>query len=268
MTLRIHSIDSEPFHSLAYHYAAKRGRTAQGRLPFLHGTIEDLPEDLDGIVVTADLQGIVLRRDSWEPRLLGLGVADELEVLSEFGDIPSPDRLGIVLAGDLYCIPDLSRRGGRGDVRPVWEAFAKCGRWVAGTAGNHDAFGPSEEWETFTSTDRIYYLDGETIDLDGLRTHGIAGIIGNPDRPFRYSEAEIEEALGLLAFETPDLLVLHDGPDAPDLQLLGNPVIRDSLSRWDEALVVRGHCHWDIPLAGLNRVQVLNVDSRVVVLTR
>ena len=49
--------------------------------------------------------------------------------------------IGVLLAGDLYTVPALDRRGGSGDVTAVWRAFGDEFSWVVGVAGNHDTFG-------------------------------------------------------------------------------------------------------------------------------
>jgi len=63
------------------------------------------------------------------------------------------------------------------------------------------------------------------------------------------------------------LVVLHGGPDVPELGRLGHPAIREALLEHPPTLVVCGHCHWKEPLATLaNGTQVVNVDSRLIVL--
>ena len=59
--------------------------------------------------------------------------------------------MGLLLCGDLYVRPALDARGGLGDVRPVWRAFARHFRWVAGVPGNHDAFGTPSERTAFAN---------------------------------------------------------------------------------------------------------------------
>ena len=66
----------------------------------------------------------------------------------------------------------------------------------------------------------------------------------------------------------PDILILHEGPNGPDAKLIGNQSIRAELATANELLVICGHSHWKVPMTTLfPGVQVLNVDSRVVVLT-
>ena len=66
-----------------------------------------------------------------------------------------------------------------------------------------------------------------------------------------------------------DLLILHDGPNVAGTHMPGWPSVRRILEAAPPALVIRGHDHWDDPVATLiNGTQVLNVEGRVVVLQR
>jgi hypothetical protein len=90
----------------------------------------------------------------------------------------------------------------------------------------------------------------------------------NRDRPHRRSDDEYLRVLGTLLEHEPDVLLMHDGPDAPAHRFRGSPLVRDVIEQCDcGTLVVRGHAHWPEPLAELaGGTQVLNVDARVVVL--
>ena len=71
----------------------------------------------------------------------------------------------------------------------------------------------------------------------------------------------------LVMHESPAATVKSDEPDAVDIELLGRPSVRAVLERSQPTLVICGHAYWRIPLATLsNGTQVLNVDSRVVIL--
>lgn len=180
--------------------------------------------------------------------------------------------MGVLLAGDLFARPQLDRRGGTGDVRDVWRAFAKNCKWIVGVAGNHDCFGekPSlPDFKNFCQEPRIHFLDGEVVELDGLRIGGLSGIIGPPRKPFRRTEECYVDELTRLAAKAPDIVVLHDGPDIPIANLRGSPSIRIALEQTRPFLVIRGHAHWDNPLIRLaNGGQVLNVDARLVMLVQ
>lgn len=240
-------------------------------LPLITARVTDLPTGLDAIIATADLQGHVRTpRDDGMPRLLGEHLAEELEVLAEVGEIPPLQNVGVILAGDLYARPQQDRRGGSGDVRSVWQAFADRCRWVVGVAGNHDMFGP--EWslpdlKEFMKRPKIHLLDGGFIELDGFRIGGLSGIIGNPKKPLRRLEQDFSAEVARLASLGSDILVMHDGPDVEATDLYGWASVRIALERSRPTFVIRGHAHWDNPLATLvNGTQVLNIDARVVVI--
>jgi hypothetical protein len=237
-------------------------------LPVLEGTVDALPDGVEALVVTSDLQGVELtRRPDATPRLLGEVVAERLAEHAAEGLLPPADRIGVILAGDLYGQPE--RRGGLGDVREVWQAFARRFRWVAGVAGNHDHFGDPGAQARFGREDRIHLLDEDAAQLDGLVVAGVGGIIGDPKRPFRRAEGDFLLATVNVLDLDPDLLVLHEGPDVPRTypEQVGNAQVRAAIGDRLGLLVVCGHRYWPEPLAQLpHGPQVLNVDHRVVVL--
>ena len=64
-----------------------------------------------------------------------------------------------------------------------------------------------------------------------------------------------------------DFLVMHDGPNIPGTNSIGSDCIRRAVERLGPDVVIRGHAYWQSPLAELpGRVQVLNVDSRIVLM--
>jgi len=277
--MKISRISETPFHTIAYEVVtAGAKRIVPATLPLLDAVVDHLPTGVEAIVVAADLQG---REPRWqaasspaatEPRLLGELLADELEVLSEIDALPALDKVGVILAGDMFAKPDLSGRGGKGDVRGVWHAFARECRWVVGVAGNHDAYTanpspPPPAQVVFDKEPGLHLLDGDCVDLDGMSVAGISGIVGNPRRPWRRDEPAFAAAVRKLASDAPEILVLHDGPDVADTDLRGWKSIRKAIESAPPQLVIRGHDHWTTPLGTLaNGSQVLNVDSRVVVL--
>jgi hypothetical protein len=274
--MRVLSIDAEPFDEIPAWNAAGRGEIEPVRVPILRGTVDSLPEGLDALVAAADLQALEPPTGPVPPRLLGEALAERLLRLADRGDVRAPGRTGVLLAGDLYTVPDLARRGGSGDVRSVWLAFAENFRWVAGVLGNHDEIGlRNRDLEKFARTPRVHILDGEVRGLDGVRVGGVAGIIGNPSRLNRQDPATFVEKIELTLAGGAHVLVLHEGPDALDTSgktLRGSADVRNALvgaKREQPPLIVCGHSWWPIPLVELaSGIQVLKVDARVVVLER
>ena len=187
--MEILSIDQSPFYELECEIVTLRRERKISHVPCFRAQVDGLPEGIDALIATSDLQGLEPpHRASGEPRLLGQVLADELEVLIELGEVPPLDRVGAILAGDLFARPRLDRRGGSGDVRGVWLALACRCRWVAGVAGNHDLFGPKPsvpDFQEFCGSPGVYFLDGEVVELDGLRIGGLSGVVGRPTRPWR-----------------------------------------------------------------------------------
>jgi len=271
--MRIKEIDHNPFHSIDFEEVATGHKRVTTTLPLTRAVCEDLPDGVEVIVTAADLQGreLITGRDC-PPRLLGEVLADELAVLSELGELPRLDKIGVILAGDLFARPELDRRGGSGDVRQVWNAFACRFRWVVGVAGNHDVFGPGwsiPHFEAFMKTPGVYFLDGDVVFVDGLTIAGVSGVVGNPRRPFRRSEEDLLAAVAGYLEHRPDVMVMHEGPDGASQDLPGVAAIREAIESRPRTLVVRGHAHWPQPLVILESdTQILNVDARVVILQR
>lgn len=267
--VRIVSLDRDPFHRVRFLNAAPRSRgrgVESSLLPVLRGTVDELPEALDALIVTSDLQGVVpSTARGGANALLGEELAYELAGLAEDRELPERDATGVLLAGDLYSAPGGNVRGASGDVREVWKAFDECFRWVAGVAGNHDFFGTESEQRRFAS--RHALLDGEVRTIDELRVGGVGYIMGRSAKPGRVEEHDFLASLELVCEQRPDVLVLHQGPNGASDQR-GDALVRDRIERSGPGLVVCGHVHWDEPLAELGSSQVLNVDARALVLTR
>jgi calcineurin-like phosphoesterase family protein len=261
MALRLLQSDVAPFHELVYLNAAPRGGTEVRRLSFERARVDGLPAELDAIIATSDLQGISPDPTTRESRLLGVAVAEELDDLAFDGVIPPTARIGIVLAGDLYSVPDANKRGGHGGVEPVWAAFADRFAWVVGVAGNHD------DMSAVARTERVLPIDTELVELDGLRVGGVALITGNPDKRGRRAEDDQLARIERVTRDDPELMILHEGP-AGDSHQPGNVFIRDLLQRRPVPLTICGHAHWDRPVADLGAGYVVNVDARVVILCR
>ncbi len=263
--MRILSIERHPFFELPYSSATGNGGVERKRFPLIRAKADQLPDGLDALLICSDLQGVIDSRIDGRhvPEQVGVALADSMYELCIAGELPPPERIGIALCGDLYTAPDLEKRGGCGDARPVWNAFANYFAWVVGVAGNHDAFGTSlSEHKAFSSQPGVHMLDGTTVNLGGVIFAGVGGIIGDANKPLRRSEKHFVRAVKDLLSQNPDVLLLHQGPDVPSHSLPGHEAVRGALHRAKISLVACGHVHWKTPLAELpGSIQVLNADS-------
>jgi len=259
--LQIVAIDDLLIREIHYLNASSRhAGTDVEALPVARGQLAaPLGDELDALIVCSDLQGVVPGPQG-RSELLGIQVAAVLEELAVDGQIPAAARTGVILAGDLYCVPAANRRGGYGDVTDVWVAFAERFAWVAGVAGNHDDVTGVGKLGA-----KVHLLDGELATPDGLRIGGVGGIIGNPRKPGRRSEDDQLRMLDRTIRHDVDILVLHEGPRGGDKQQ-GNDAIRAAIEAGAVGLTICGHEHWRVPLASHAHGQILNVDARVVVL--
>jgi len=67
--------------------------------------------------------------------------------------------------------------------------------------------------------------------------------------------------------QNPDILLLHQTPNNYVEEIEGDENITSIIENSNQTLVFCGHQHWERPLIELvNKTQVLNVDSRVVML--
>lgn len=206
--MKIVDIASRPFHELVYRNVAPNRELVDIGLPFLRAEVDELQAGLEALLVTGDLQGREKETaEVSQARLLGLRVADELDRLVKLQWIPPLAVTGTILVGDLYARENLDGRGGSGDVRDVWKAFARRCRWVAGVAGNHDLFGKSPgapDLNGFDGQTNAHFLDGDVIELDGLKLAGLSGVMGNPRKPFRRGDVDFLDAVSRLCNAGPD----------------------------------------------------------------
>ncbi|MCA9073180.1 MAG: metallophosphoesterase [Planctomycetaceae bacterium] len=268
--MRITSLNPNPIAEVPYLNAGRgAGDFYEDRLPILEGTVNALPEGVAAILATGDLQFRERFEDSTGGplRLLGEVLPDRLreEILPKF-DLPDGE-VGVCLAGDFYTVPALDSRGGSGDVTAVWEAFIEVFDWVAGVAGNHDTFGSSVKPRAWMQhLKNVHYLDGDCARRGELKLGGVGGIVGNRRKPQRKTESDYLKALESVLSQSPDILLMHDGPNGSEKQR-GSRSIRETIEQASPQLIIRGHAHWHDPLATLdNGTQVLNVDARLVVL--
>jgi hypothetical protein len=258
--MRVLSLEHEPFHAVRYAVGPSSSKGADSILPFHHGSVDGLPPGLDAVIAAADLQGFS-SASPCEP--LSMAVARALQRLQVSGILPGPDRIPCILAGDLHPRADV------GDVRGAWTSFAAMCRWVAGVAGNHDAFSESVTAAAARLGPEMTLLDDSVVERDGLRIGGVSRIIGTTGGPWVRSEREFCTVVAGIAGPGLDALVCHDGPIGSSPQQPGWPSVRRVLEAAPATLVIRGHDAWRSPLAVLdNGCQVLNVESRVVVLWR
>lgn len=261
--MRISAIEAAPLHVLPF-AASPSPNSARSALPFFRAFVDELPDSLDAILATADLQGFV----DVGGTSIGLGEAlpQVLEQLRSDGRLPAPERTAAILAGDLHG------RADEDDVLPVWLGIERACRWVAGVAGNHDRIGAlasrAAAQDALRGT-RAHCLDGSTVTLDGIRVGGLCGTIGPGAGTWLRCEEQYNNVLTSMLGERCDLLVLHDGPNVAGTNLPGWPSIRKALEAAPPVLLVRGHDHWPDQVHELsNGTQVLNVEGRVVVLQR
>lgn len=263
--LRIREISSTPVGEIFYRFAAPSGRSETERLEIILAKATGLPVALDGLLLTSDLQGVA---PSWKQggatALLGEVLCEQLCELADADLVPKPERMGVVLAGDLYSTPEADKRGASGDVAPVWSAFAREFAWVVGVAGNHDEFDVG--WNQLSGQDHVHILDGAEVVLDGFSVAGVSQIIGNPKKKGRRESTEQLKMIQTALCGKPDLLVLHEGPTGVVESQRGNPEISELLTSSFNGLVVCGHVHWEEPIATTEQWQSVNVDSRAIIL--
>jgi 3',5'-cyclic-AMP phosphodiesterase len=239
-------------------------------LPVLHGRCSGLPPELDAIVVTGDLQGLSpIPRNGSGPELAGAWVARELTHFSSGGCKIDPTRTGVLLTGGFHADPILKQRGSCGNVDSVWRAFAENYRWVLGVPGARDRFmGRSTVPEPALLGGGNLLAYG-VQEVDGLRVAGLGGIVAEAGGPWRLGISDYLARLESLIDEEPDLILLHEAPAGLGGSYTGRAEIRDLLIGRDvQVPVFFGHAFWLRPFLNLDTLQLVNVDSRVLLLTR
>jgi hypothetical protein len=232
------------------------------KLPIYSGEYKVNDKDLDLLIIASDLQGIAEEHGHYF--LLGEKLPSFLKILIEI-EYPNCKKIGVLLCGDLYT--SLEKRGASGDVRNVWKEFNKHFEWVVGVAGNHDRFGTHTEEEQFKSIQNIHLLHKNIVELNGLKIGGISGIIGRKDKVNRVDEVTFLKNVTRLSKQNLDFLLIHETPDFPVLNQIGNNKIRACIEKSDTTRICCGHCFWENSLVEFeNKSQVLNVDSKVILM--
>ncbi len=265
--MRLTTFSPDPIKTIPFWNAGRGGVGAVlDSLPVQHGRVDRLPEGFSALVVTSDLQG---REDqagspgqllgSFLPTILRETIHSELEIQEN-------SRIGALLAGDFYTHPTLEKRGGTGDVQNVWAAFAAAFDQVIGVPGNHDLFEGKPSPTLLPNGSN--FLDGSTAKMGDLVFAGLGGIIGNSGKPHRRTLETYLETLEHVLKKKPDILLMHEGPGGEDETQPGLPGLQKFLVTREISLVIRGHSHWPHPLAEIaGKLQILNVDARVLILT-
>ncbi|HEY0074775.1 MAG TPA: metallophosphoesterase [Abditibacteriaceae bacterium] len=251
--MKILDWNPQPLSVLSFRQAESGGRVGTALLEITTGFIDDLPDALEGLIVTSDLQGI-----GFDGHLLGELAAQEVANLCEAGLLPPANKLGVLLCGDFYASPEL-QRGVSGLVDAVWQAFQRRFRWVVGVSGNHDCFEQKPE----------SLLHGLIAEKDDLKVGGLGGVLGETGRGLQTSMREYERLLKNIMQQAPDILLLHAAPQLNEGGCLGDVALRHFLEKHRAPLTFCGHCHWPYPLQQLNaHTQICNVDGRVLVLLK
>ena len=195
---------------------------------------------------------------------MGEYVAEEIAILQEMGELPSFDLC--LLCGDFYDYPDLRKLGGTGDVTPALNALSHLAPKTLAVLGNHDQVVEADLRST------IKILDGHMVETAAFTVGGVSGIVGNPKRNNRKSEADFLKAIRTTFRQTNahcsnsrvDLLLLHQGPRGETAQEKRLISINQQLMTRSELLILFGHCHWDRAFYREGKNLFCNVDAKVI----
>lgn len=268
--MKILSISSKPFFKFPCVLVDEHQKSPKfSTLPLFHGIVDTLPSPLEGLLITSDLQAYT-QIEPFQQKLFGIHFAEQFAFLANGKRLPLAKDIGVLLAGDLYAVPELNQRGGAGDVEDVWYAFSKAFRWVLGVAGNHDLFeGEASFKKIEPHRKNIYPLHGTLIEKDQIRFAGISGIRGKPTKPWRYTTEEFQKWFQYLIGLEPEIFILHEGPEVEKEQFLSDPDFFKKIKKLEKApLFICGHHHWSLPLKTFaSKVQFLNVDFRAILFT-
>jgi len=203
-------------------------------------------------LAAADLQG---REKHDSNRLLGELAAEEIIALQELEVLPQFDFC--TLCGDFYDYPDLRKLGGTGDVTSAINALSETASKTYAVLGNHDEVQENE------LRPEVQILDGDVAKTDSFTIGGVSGVVGDPKRNNRKTEAEFLAAVQRCSNSRTDILLLHQGPEGPTEAERGLGAVNDVLKKRSNLLVMFGHCHWSQPFHSEGRNLFCNVDARI-----
>ncbi len=110
----------------------------------------------------------------------------------------------------------------------------------------------------------------EIIEIEGLLIGGLTGIIGNPQKNFRWQEEDYLKALSKLLREKPHILLTHLSPAVAELNLQGDERLNIILENGHETILFCGHSYWNYNnvYKMKNGTQILNADKKVFILIK
>lgn len=266
---KILSIETEEAAAFSYLNVDRPGIQRRHQWPIHTGIATGLPAGIEALLVVSDLQGHA------DPMLNG---AKDNELVGEFlpryyseywlhFGWPNPRQVGVLLAGDLFALPD--KRGGLGETRPVWDAFADVFAWAVGVFGNHDLInGKDARHISGPISERCWVLNGDIFDISGFVIGGVGGIIGRADKPNRFAQDRYYPLIIDALSDETDILILHEAPKPQDNKGRGSELITEAINDigW-QGTVICGHSYWENWYhPSEDSFSVLNVEGRAVLL--
>ncbi len=258
--MKIIEIKNEPIYSIYYENLSYSGKIEFKELIFYDAIVDNLPESIDAIVCTSDLQGIIRNNDNTNEVLLGIHIVNEIALLLEVYGIARVKNTGIILAGDFFVKKGLSGRGGLGFVDEIWYAFSDKFMWVAGVAGNHDNFRDSFP----KNKNNIFFFENSIENIFGISIGGISGIIANSTkRKYRYSEDYFRFNIEKILNSSVDILLLHQNIDYRKL------METSKIEYSNNKIIIFGHKQME-PFFKFdkNNIQIINTHEKVVIIRK
>jgi Icc-related predicted phosphoesterase len=172
---------------------------------------------------------------------------------------PAGDTV-ILICGDMFASGNLLRRGQSGCAVETWNWCSTQARLVIGVAGNHDRF---DSGQGFPGGENVHFLEhGSSVYAGEILIAGCGGMIGNPAKPFRYTETVFIEDIRTALQRQPDIMLMHQGPDLPGALFAGNTSINRELEAYDKALtLIYGHIGSSRLFQRIGHVDCINIES-------